>query len=246
MYQGSQQYRPMGVGNIWQPDTKAIRPKSTKLKWYVQWAAGFVRNALFESSWANIAYIPTKLRIFTACRCLPNGMLNFMTSMSDVCVDNLVEKMRLLGTKRSNNLLVSSGLQNCVPMIQWRQGDRREWGAADQREYAICWVCWVWMNWLKSKPQAPQNPSTHWCWTCLAWAIHSKILLVPSFDPHEETNLLLKPAGYKTRCQLLPIGAHQLPPSKPKVLPQLCGFNNLVTIYYIIFTYEWSTLESGG
>ena len=96
-----------------------------------------------------------------------------MTSMLDICVDNLVEKMWLLGTKRWNNLLVSSGLQNCVPMIQWRQGDRREWGAADQREYAICWVCWVWMNWLKSKPQAPQNPSTHWCWTCLAWAIHS-------------------------------------------------------------------------
>lgn len=56
----SQQYRPMGVGNIWQSDTKAIRPKSTKLKWYVQWAAGFVRNALLESSWANIGH-PNKI-----------------------------------------------------------------------------------------------------------------------------------------------------------------------------------------
>ena len=82
-----------------------------------------------------------------------------MTSMSDVCVDNLVEKRRLLGTKRSNHLLVTSGLQNCVPIIQWRQGDRREWGAADQREYAICWVCWAWMNnCLKSLSLNRLNP----------------------------------------------------------------------------------------
>jgi hypothetical protein len=150
-----------------------------------------------------------------------------MTSMSDVCVDNLVEKRRLLGTKRSNNLLVSSGLQNCVPIIQWRQGDRREWGA-DQREYAMG-LLGVDESLLEIlKPQPPQpNDVGH------VWHEPSKILLVPSFDPHEETNLLLKPAGYKTRCQLLPIGAHQLPPSKPRVLLQLCGFNNLVTIYYI-------------
>ena len=102
-------------------------------------------------------------------------------------------------------------------------------GSEVQRGW-ICWVCWAWMNdWLKSELPQP---------TDVGHVSHepSKSLLVPSFDPHiEGTNLARKPARYKTKCQLLQIWARQLPPSKPKVLQQLCGLNNLLSSIYYFF-----------
>ena len=120
-----------------------------------------------------------------------------------------------------------------------RQGDRGEWGAADQGD-AICWVCWAWMNnWLKSKLPEPT--------VGYVWHEPSIVVLVPSFDPRIEGTWRNKLAAqYKTRCQLLPIWAYQLPPAQPKVLPQLCGFNNLFTMSLHCFNYYMGVSIDGG